>query len=159
MFLYNYLCNGAHLPQLFSPYQKTKTWRKQQLMVFFPVLKTSMWQNSEWKWSVLRSHLNFQRTADFDFLNISKRENSWYGFFEKHQNQRITDPSYFKNLKTPVVFMKEPVVIWLVIWSFQLFWESWLYISIKSLIFWEPWLWILRTALITHSHMYVCSCF
>jgi hypothetical protein len=58
-----------------------------------------------------------------------------------------------------VVFMKEPVVIWLVIWSFQLFWESWLYISIKSLIFWEPWLWILRTALITHSHMYVCSCF
>jgi hypothetical protein len=53
---------------------------------------------------VLCSRLNFQRTVDFNFLNISEKEDIWFGFFDKHQNQRITDPSYFKNLKAPVVF-------------------------------------------------------
>jgi len=112
MSLYNYLCNRAHLRQLFSPYQKTKRWRKQQLMVFFSSAKNVHVTEFRMK---MCSHLNFQRTVDFNLLNISKKENSWFGFFEKHQNQRITNPSYFKNLKAPVVFMKEPVVFWLVI--------------------------------------------
>jgi hypothetical protein len=37
----------------------------------------------------------------------------------KNQNERTTSPSYFKILKEPTVFMKEPVVLWQVIQFFQ----------------------------------------
>jgi hypothetical protein len=34
---------------------------------------------------------------------------------EKNRNQRTANPGYFKDLKEPVVFMKEPVKNWWVL--------------------------------------------
>jgi hypothetical protein len=54
--------------------------------------------------------LEFSKKCQFWFSNISELENHQFQFLEEtNQNQRTTWSSYVKNLKEPVVFMKELV--------------------------------------------------
>jgi hypothetical protein len=54
--------------------------------------------------------VEFSKKCQFWFSNISELENHQFQFLEEtNQSQRTTWSSYFKNLKEPVVFMKELV--------------------------------------------------
>jgi hypothetical protein len=56
-------------------------------------------------------------------------ENHWFRFFEKKiRIKELLDPNISKNFKENSVFMKEPVILWLVIFILKKF-ETCSYIS------------------------------
>ncbi len=82
---------------------------------------------------MLGSSLDFLKTTSFGSLNISESNNQWFQFFKMFWKAKITNFSYFKNLKESMVFTREQqktsgslANIWCCI-------EPWLHIILNSL--------------------------
>ncbi len=56
---------------------------------------------------MLGSSLNFKKTTGFGYLNISESNNQGFQFFKIFSKAKITNFSYFKNLKESMVFTQE----------------------------------------------------
>ncbi len=101
--------------------------------------------------------LEFSKKCQFWFSNISELENHQFQFLEEtNQNQRTTWSSYVKNLKEPVVFMKELVKTsgFMASFFFPAFLKTVVIYQNWVFDFLELWLWILRTALITTGGLF-----